>query len=231
MATTKLREPRPRKKPLPSRFYSFPFLSVITLPRPILRNAPQFYKVLASRHSRRNFETPLTSQQLGDLLWHSARTREQRSAANPFWESRIAPSAGGCHPIHVAVLRHPDTKDLALIYDGRHHALGVVSAEGIVFTRALCEIAACLPIGRGTILWFLADMDRTTAKYRNPESLVWRDSGALLATISFVSQAMNLQACGLGIHETPTLRRIFRLPPSVVGVGGCIISGTSDVGA
>jgi len=91
--------------------------------------------------------------------------------------------------------------------------------------NAFKEIDKCLLVGKGTILWFLADVAKTAGKYLHPESLVWRDGGALLATVLFVAEGMGLQACGLGIHETPSLRKIFRLPSSVIGVGGCVVSG------
>lgn len=141
------------------------------------------------------------------------------------WESRIAPSAGGCHPIHIGVLRAPDAKDLALIYDSRHHAFGVIGASNAaLIKRCIHEIGVCLAVGRGTVLWFLGDFERTAAKYVNPESLVWRDSGSLLATISFVAEGMGLKTCGVGMHETANLRRVFTLPASVVGLGGCIVA-------
>jgi len=113
-----------------------------------------------------------------------------------------------------------------LVYDAEHKGFGVVgSVEFKAVRKAVKEIDNCLRVGKGTVFWFFADVAKTAAKYLHPESLVWRDSGALLATMSFVAEGMRLQACGLGIHETPSLRRIFRLPPSMVGVGGCIISG------
>ncbi len=86
------------------------------------------------------------------------------------------------------------------------------------------QVDLCLEIGKGTVFWFVADLARVGAKYRNPESLVWRDSGALLATLGVVAEALSLNFCALGLHEIPSARKLLKLPPHVIGVGGCIIA-------
>ena len=228
MGITRLKEPHPRVRPLRTHVHSFPLVAAFPLPPVREKRLPALDLVLASRHSHRDFKKPLPLDRLGDLLWYAARVREQRGADGCPWESRVAPSAGGCHPIHVAVLRASGAEKLALIYDGSSHALGVVDDGGVDLRQCLREIAKCLPFGKGTILWFLADTMRTGAKYRNPESLMWRDSGALLAIFCLVAEALGLEACGVGIHETPALRKLFKLSVSVVGMGGCIVAAPSS---
>lgn len=225
MGITKLKEPRPRKKTGRAFPHAFRFEGAITLPPVKRHKLPRLDLVLNSRRSRRDFDLPLTTQELGDLLWYSARTKERQVMRNKIWESRTAPSGGGCHPIQIGLLRAPGAEKLAMIYDGQYHICGVVSEEDANLGQCFQEIARCLPVGRGTICWFFCDMGRLDWKYQNPESLAWRDSGALLATISLVAEAMGLQSCAMGIHETKCLRRVFKLPATVVGMGGCVIAG------
>lgn len=166
-------------------------------------------------------------EQVGDLLWHSSRTRKRTAVHGVNWESRIAPSAGGCHPIYIALLRVPQVPGSALVYDGQHHVCGILNSRRVLLKDCLSDIANCLPYRRGTILLFLADMQWISASYSNPESLVWRDSGALSTTIGFVAEAMGLEFCILGVQEPRHLRRALGLPEFVRGVGGCIVSGGS----
>ncbi|HWX23327.1 MAG TPA: hypothetical protein VN578_25775 [Candidatus Binatia bacterium] len=119
-------------------------------------------------------------------------------------------------------------KNSLLIYNAQYHAFGVHLVGGAeVLRECLAEVDLCLKVQKGTVFWFVADFARSGAKYQNPESLVWRDSGALLATINLVAEGLGLNCCGLGVHEIHSVRRILKLPPHVAGVGGCIVSGRS----
>jgi len=226
MEITKLKPPYPRAKALSIQRYSFLYTGFLPLPKIVKFRWPTLGRVLTERQSRRKFQTQLSFQELAGIVWHSARLRDKRVLENGFvWESRIAPSGGGCHPIHIVILGAPDFPRDVLIYDAEHDGFGVISSvEDRILRKALREIDRCLRVGKGTVLWFFADIAKTAGKYVNPESLIWRDSGALLATFLFVVEGMGLQACGLGIHDTPSLRKIFTLPPTVIGVGGCIVA-------
>ena len=93
-----------------------------------------------------------------------------------------------------------------------------------IIQTSLLEVDGCLESHKGTVIWFVADLARTGARYKNPESLAWRDSGALLATIGLVAEGMRLNCCGLGLHEIPTLRKFLKLQDWTIGVGGCILA-------
>jgi len=227
MKIIRLKQPSPRapQSALPS--YAFCYTGFLPLPKIAKISWPKLDTVLKNRRSRRDFQTPLAFQQLASLVWHSSRLREKRVLEDgTFSQSRIAPSGGGCHPIHIVILAAPDFARDVLVYDAEHNGFGVVGPVDVrLLRKAIKETDDCLRVRKGTMFWFFADVARIAGKYHHPESLIWRDSGALLATISFVAEAMKLQACALGIHETPSLRKIFRLPASVIGVGGCVVSG------
>ncbi len=226
MKITELKPPLPRTKQSATRSYAFLYSGFLPLPKFPKHRWPRLDQVLTNRQSRRGFQKPLSFEQLSALMWHSARQRDGKFLEDgTLWQSRIAPSAGGCHPIHIVILGAPEfTRDI-LVYEAEHNGFGVVAAvDSQLLRNALKEVDACLRVGKGTVLWFLADIAKTARKYLHPESLIWRDSGTLLATISFVAEGLGIHACGLGIHESPSLRRLFKLPSSMIGVGGCIVS-------
>ena len=227
MEIIELKPPRPWTKPRVSRACDFGIAGVLSLPGLGRKSLPPLHLVLRARQSRREFREPVTLQQLGDLLWYSLHVRQKGySDGRLVWESRPTPSGGGCHPVQVLALRAPGARSAVLIYNAEHHALEVRDGvKASVLRRSIAEVEMCLKIGRGTVLWFVADLGRSGAKYRNPESLAWRDSGALLATVCLVAEALGLNCCGLGLHDVPSLRRYLNVGRLAMGVGGCVVSG------
>jgi SagB-type dehydrogenase family enzyme len=227
MGIIKLAPPCPWSKPRPKTIWDFQASGVLRLPSMVQRNLGQLEAAMEARQSRRDFAKALTVQQLSDLLWHSFRVRRQGYLnGRPVWESRPVPSGGGCHPIQLLLLRASFLPGTVMIYDPAHHVLGVRNLpNNKLQQRCVNEVEQCLKIGKGIVLWFVADLARSGSRYRNPESLAWRDSGALLATIGLVAQGMGFDCCGLGLHDIPSLRRFLNLSDSVLGVGGCILSG------
>lgn len=225
MEIIELKPPYPLAKPRTLPLFDFQISGMLPIPKPMARKWQPLDKLLNSRQSRRDFKSPITLRQLGDLLWYSSRTRRTaRIAGNTLWASKPTPSGGGCHPVQILVLRAPVLEDKLLIYDSDHHVFGVRELSNPkLIQKCLREVDMCLEVHNGTIIWFVADLARSGARYRNPESLAWRDSGALLATFGLVAEGMKLKCCGLGLHDIPTLRRFLQLNQFVIGVGGCIV--------
>lgn len=226
MEIISLKAPRPRVHARHSKTWEFPAAGVVRPGTVLHRKLGRLELALETRQSRRDFRAPLTLQQLGDLLWYSYRVRQTaRLKDHLVWESRPSPSGGGCYPIQVLALRVATLSKTLLAYYPEHHLFGMCDlSDSGIFERCVAEVGRCLKTGRGTILWFVADLGRSGKKYHNPESLAWRDSGALLATLGLVAESMGLNFCGLGLHEIPSLRRVLKLEAWTVGVGGCVIS-------
>ena len=227
MEIIELKPPHPWSRQRRAKIWDFRASGVLQLPTIHQRKLGRLEIVLGDRRSRREFKVPLTLQQLGDVLWHSYRVRRTARMDGGFlWESRPSPSGGGCYPIQVLVLRAAFLPRSLLLYDPNYHVFGVRDLAGDrLVMRCVGEVEQCLKAGKGTIFWFVADLGRSGRRYRNPESLAWRDSGALLATIGLVAGGMGLDWCGVGLHEIPSLRKFLKLEDWVIGVGGCIISG------
>lgn len=108
-------------------------------------------------------------------------------------------SAGALHPIHaIAIKRGRFPK--AFLYDHERHELVCMKIDNLVsLERLLANVAVCLPESRGLVLSLVADLWKVHAAYEHPESLIWRDAGALMQTLHMCAEAMGLAFCPLGI--------------------------------
>jgi len=166
---------------------------LIMLPRAIERPPIDFFDVLDARRSTTGATLP--TKQLSSLLWHSMRLRYRRAGRFGIGrESRSAPSAGGLHPVRLLVLPvdHADGG----IYDDHRHALVPIDAAALALNRA--SVGEILGVARGTTIQLVADPALVGACYENPESLIWRDAGALIATVCLVATALGQTATPVG---------------------------------
>lgn len=216
-------EPAPRRRPLAYRRFALPRASVYYLPLPRRLPKRSFFPVLLGRRSAREFGA-VNEGHLSTLLWYSARTHEIRKREKgPEWRHKCTPSAGGCHPIEVLLVGPSDSAWPTHFYDDNAHALcGLPLSSGETAESLRRKIAAILDPGGGTVLLFAADYRRTSSLYRFADSLLWRDAGALLATVILIAQALDLNCCALGFTGDFLIKRLLG-GNAFVGMGGCII--------
>lgn len=191
-------------------------VSVTYLPTPIITKSRTFLSVLEKRRSSRAFG-PLPLESLNSFLWCSARSMACFNEDLPL-EHRPSPSAGGLHPIDL-IIREGNK---SLVYDSQTHSLAEISVNDSTMLK-LGELAdAVFPCGEGTTIWFGAQHQKTAAKYDNSESLIWRDAGALIATMNLVAEYLELNFCPFGITGEPFLSEALE-SEAVVGVGGICV--------
>lgn len=221
MERINLNSPTPRKSEL--RHFEFPYkiIGKKYLPKPTVPCDIPFFQVLLSRRSRRNLGY-LTDNILSELLWYSAKTLSLQKQENGYlWQHKPSPSAGGRHPIDLLLFSRKTSK--VRLYDSLAHSLCEIRVESSLLKDFIEFINEILQVGEATIIMFAAQFDRTLSKYEYGESLVWRDAGALLATISLVAEALGLHSCALGVTGEPLLSELLRSNDQVVGVGGCLV--------
>ncbi len=223
MAPTKILDPIPREIELPYTEFKYSVIRKDYLERPDDRLDKTFLEVLYRRRSRRQFGALLRNQ-LATLLWHAVKTRENiRENSGFLWQHRSAPSGGGRHPVDILVIQHALHEQNLAVYDPWSHALCDLRFDPASLEAFVNRVNNVLPIGDATILWFLAQNGRTLSKYENGESLIWRDSGALLATIYLVAESLDLNCCGVGITGDPLATTLVSATGEMQGVGGCVI--------
>ena len=216
-----LADPRPRKKPkLAHTSTGYKTTAKFYLPRPEVKANKSFFKVLAARASRRSF-AQLSDDKLAAFLWYSAKALTMNQGPhNIFCQHRFVPSAGGLHPIDLIVIDVHEQS--ASVYDPIAHALCKLEATEEKVAAFLAYSQEVLDPGSGTIIWFAARPEKISAKYTHELSLIWRDAGALIASMYLIAEAIGLNCCALGNLGSYELQ-ILTDNSSVIGTGGCII--------
>lgn len=73
---------------------------------------------------------------------------------------------------------------------------------------------------------FAAEFGKTAAKYRYPESLVWRDAGVLQGALTLTATALGMSFCLLGITGNPWIGDLAD-QGQLMGVGAAIFGSTA----
>jgi SagB-type dehydrogenase family enzyme len=217
--------PRPKAEEAPPKQLEWPIIKTIQLPPIKHFPAIPFLEVIQRRRSVRNFDS-VDIETLSAILWHSAKVQVSKTTSSGINEHyRPVPSAGARHPIEIIVSTidengtHPNWE----YYDPHAHSLALLDLPSDLKQEFMQHIREILPFTKGVILWFLADIERTAAKYENPMSLVWRDAGALILAVQLTCTAMNVNSCPLGTLGEPFISEMFGNIGNMVGVGGMII--------
>lgn len=164
-------------------------------PPPTMR----FSQVMGYRRSERRMSSP-TIIQVVDVLRFSSALQSGWSYRGI--ERHCAPpiSGGGLHGIDLVIVPRTGRGRL-LRYDralDRLEILRLSRPEKIAeLTRRVFE---CLPEARGAVIGLIADVLKYRATYEGSDSLVWRDSGALLQVIAMSAFAFGLACCPVGLH-------------------------------
>jgi hypothetical protein len=100
--------------------------------------------------------------------------------------------------------------------------LRVADADLIAAFRR--KVASIVPDAAGChAIVFAADFVRARACYQEADSLIFRDSGALLQTLHLASEAYRLSALPLGILGGEVIRAILPAGSGIEGVGAMVI--------
>jgi hypothetical protein len=186
----------------------------IDLPRGIECPQIDFFEVLRRRRSATGGALPI--EFLSSLLWHSTLLRERRAGRfGVAWESRSAPSAGGLHPIRLIALPLDNSAPQG-VYDDRRHALTPVDEAALIKNRA--NVGEILGTTAGTTIQFAADVALVDTCYENAGSLIWRDAGALAATMCLVAAALGFAATPVG-RTGDAIVRAAGMPVAFAGAG------------
>lgn len=155
-----------------------------------------FFDVLHGRNSSPPSRA-LTHRALSLLLWHAAAiTHTGADAAGRPVRRRAAASAGGIHPIDIYV---EDDVNVVMRYDPLRHCLGLVPGlSRREWRRRRAEVARAMRGKGGTMMLLVADAAAVAARYRNHESLVYRDAGCMIATLQMTAEALGLRCVPLG---------------------------------
>lgn len=200
--------------------FDYPIISRKFLPEPVLKSDISLSDILNKRTSKRTFGL-ITLEQINFLLWHCARTLKSNTTGNR-WEHRPVPSAGGKHPVDIFIIRSNKEKVTVSLYENKSHSLAELNIDEKKAEDLVNEAQTILPRQDAAIFWFGAQFSRTVSRYKNGESLVWRDTGILIGTFALIAESINLNCCSLGITGEPHFSGLFKTE-QLAGVGGIYV--------
>lgn len=152
---------------------------------------------------------------LASLLWHSSHCYPTTEAGrfDRTWYHSFTPAAGGLHSLKILCI--PIQKQPIGIYDRKLHRLNLLPNAEAVRQANATNVRVLSNAEYGSTLQFFADPNELESCYENSTSLLWRDSGALAAAISFVAAASGLTSVILGRVGTSIVRSAGLDTPNV----------------
>jgi SagB-type dehydrogenase family enzyme len=202
--------------PLPL-FKDEPLRETLPLPSPdmerVAQGDPPFSAVLEGRRSWRSFGSePLTTAQLGEFLYRTAREREAGSNEVMEIGRRPYPCSGALYELEIyLVIRNCATIEPGLYRyaPGSHSLVRYNSAEsdtGALLANAAQSMAD--PFPPPLLIVYTARFRRVSWKYESiAYSLILKDVGVLMQTMSLVATAMGLASCILGCGDADIFSR------------------------
>ena len=179
-------------------------LSETPLPPPILTGRKSLEEALALRRSVRAYQdTPLTLQELAQLLWAAQGITHEQGF-------RTAPSAGALYPLELYVA----TPEGLYRYDPASHLLQVISQDDLrpaLYAAALEQE----PVRQALAVFVLAAVyERTAQKYgadRSPR-YVHLEAGHAAQNLLLEAVVLGLGAVPIGAFEDARVQTLLRIP-------------------
>lgn len=210
-------------KPIPFAPYLYRGNEVIKLPMAI-SDVPKsdFLTVFSERRSIKVLgECPLNA--LSQLLYFAVKPYSIGIDDYGVTVYRSAsPSAGGRHPIDILVgMKEAEGRKLFLYQSLSHSLMRLDIAEDIqrIFFD---DIEGTLPFGESTLLWFSLQYLRTSSKYTDYLSLIWRDVGAQLCCLQQAAKYVGVDSCPIGYLAQESFQKLFQTD-KLISAGGMII--------
>jgi len=196
----------------------------IYLHEPELNNCG-FFDILNKRETRRDFVKPLGIAELSSLLWHSLRVKkiDINNENIVTWNHMGVISAGGLASVDTFITNIEGYEKKIFYYNRYDHSLEELDIKSEVIEKIFEESNKVIESGHGTLFLYASQTKKLFSKYENPESLLWKDVGAIYMTINLVSEAFSLKSCALGITFEKVVPIIANYVDELCGLGGQVI--------
>ncbi|WP_406270237.1 SagB family peptide dehydrogenase [Nocardia sp. NBC_00881] len=195
---------------------------------------PSVTTVIEDRYSCRDFDDarPMSRDELGELLYRSARTRSSRTGDGEELVSRPYPSGGSLYELELypvvrqvdglaAGMYHYDSFDHALrrVVDEDHPAVQqLLRMTSATLTNAqLPQLMLVIAARPGRIMWTYEHISY---------SVILKDVGVLTQTLYLVANAMGLGAVAHGFVDTAAFTEAVQVDELEECGVGCMIIGS-----
>lgn len=115
-----------------------------------------------------------------------------------------------------------DCRQVAL-YEPAGHRFHALDAPGVVDMND-AEVEVLVGRRGGCTLRLIADLEKASAAYHRPESLLLRDAGCLMATVALCADWSGLEACLLGALGSAIVTELKFPDHQYAGVGAIQIT-------
>ncbi len=181
-----------------------------------------FFDVLLNRRTIRSC-APAKLEEILSLVRFVMLTRHFGEGKNLGRMRKVAISAGALHPVEVMVVAGPELTE-PIVYLDSHDAFGTMTFRSQRQAQAnVHKVMEMVPEAHGHTLLFVANQRHIAQAYENPESLIWRDAGAVMQTFAFVASARGLSFVPLGITGRSVLQNLPAPHADYVAAGMAII--------
>lgn len=219
-----MKNPTPKDRPDIYSPFIYPVKRIERLARFSETRDMEFMEVLFSRTSAKDFSRA-TPNEVSELLYLSTKIRSiEIDDTNFFLTKRTTPSAGARHPIDlmVSLAASPPMERILSYYNPIDHSLGELVIPANSLRNFFEEVDRNLSIQDACVIWFSIQITKTSSKYSNPESLYWKDTGALLYCLQIISTYLGLKSCPLGTLAENSFHNLF-LNHNLLSGGGILI--------
>lgn len=207
-------------------FKSYPRYPYFKLPEPHLNTKLSFKEILITRRSIRTFsKTPLTLQDLSNLLFYSAGIKGESYITGG---ERFYPSAGARYPLEIypLILNVKDLKPGIYHYYVKKHGLEELYTGDKAKKMILSTFNPDWVYSSSFILIISAVFYRTQIKYyERGYRHILAEVGFLSQNVYLVSTALGFVCCSLGGYYDDGLNKLIDLEEDVEAVVGAIALG------
>jgi len=216
--------PTPKRQSTVFTQFKYPANKKRFLHRSLHNLDKEFLEVILSRNSDPNILSSLSENELSELLLISTKIRSIHIDNDGYViTKRTTPSAGGRHPVDILVSQFAPSGNRSLsYYNPIDHSLSELLVPAAKLQDFYSEVNLNLPLEEACLIWFSIQKEKTGSKYYSPQSLYWRDTGALLYCIQLASTYLGYKSCPIGTLANATFNLLFNNPKLASG-GGILI--------
>ncbi len=191
---------------------------IVKLPQPKYDSDISVEKALLNRRSIRSYsQTPMTIEQISQLLW-SAYGITKIDSSQEYYRGgfRTAPSAGALYPLEIYIVAGNVSglqKGIYKYNSVKHHLEMVVSSD------KRDELSKAIVKGyriqeSSVVIIYSAIFERTTQKYgqRGRERYVWIEAGHSAQNLYLQSYALGVGMCVNGAFNDEVISEVLQLP-------------------
>lgn len=191
-----------------------------------------FTAVLEKRTSiREQGKKPITSQQLGEFLYRTARVKQYYQGERYDFTKRPFPGGGACYELELYPLIHAceGIEQGLYRYQPDNHALSFCAKWDNTLLH-IAELAASSTKKSEVpqvVILIAARFQRVSWKYQSMAyALILKNTGVLMQTMYLVATAMNLAPCAVGGGNSDLFAKASKIDPHVETTVGEFILGS-----